>query len=230
MKTNRFLAGVIIVMLFAVPVQSASLSHDQVVDCLWVLVDSVTGVAAGQTSDPPVGIAQAKYEGSAGKLPKSIRYSSADVYDIVQSLKPASGGIASYLSKFMSNPKKVKQDNPVAIACYYSLAARGFVKGQYVLDGTISFEYEDDSVSISSLLSDVIKGRINGVFGTAVADVTINGTAFGRSVRLRGEFEALMPDERTVEISYQKGFSIDNTQYGSGSISFSVDASALGGI
>lgn len=229
MNKKRVFITIIAICLVASTVNSASLQVQQVSDCLWALIDSSSAVIIGRTLSPMVKADGVEVLGKDGMLPSSISFSDADIVDIVQSIAPEAGGVAGFLSKLLSNPRKAR-DNSYSLVTYRALSARGYLEGSYVLDGQLKFSYSRQSASVSQFISDAFAARISGTIGSVTADVRISGNEIGREIRLKGLFVIRMDDLKSIEIAYPEGFSIDNTKYESGVIKLGIDESAIGGI
>lgn len=224
---KKKLLVVIVLACLAAAVFSADLSKDQIINALWALTDSAAASFAGSVSNVPKQMPGITAENlPQGSLPDKLRYNDADMYSITQALAPQSGGIAGFLLQLLSNPSAA-QDSPLSLACYYSLVSRGFVRGQYILNGTMDFSFDDPGISLNTLINSLLTGnQIENICEVDV-DMEFSGTAYPEPFRLKGYFRASMTSSSKVEISYPNGFNIDEKEYGRGVMSFNVNLATL---
>lgn len=215
-------------LLSAVSDGSPESASEDFTDYVWAVSDSIMAVMSRIVSNLSPDFEGINVHGRQAMLPDRIQYDKADMQNIVMALKPQSKGIAGYLSRLASKPKSVSGETPYTIACYQALAVRGYGRGRYVLSGEIGFSDADRAYTVSEIWTALMAGAAIGDLGTAKADIMIDGSRFGRPLRLEGTFHIGLSEKREIAISYEKGLKFDGKELEGGCVRFRFDASASG--
>lgn len=213
-------------LLSAVSGGSTESASEDFSDSVWVVSDSIMAVMSRIISNLSPDFEGINVYGRQAMLPDRIQYDKADMQSVVMALKPQSKGIAGYLSRLASKPRSVSGETPYTIACYQALAVRGYDKGRYVLSGEVDFSDADRAYTVSEIWTALMAGAVIEDLGTAKADIIIDGTRFGRPLRLEGTFHIGLSEKREIAIFYEKGSKIDGKELNGGCVRFRFDASA----
>ena len=144
------------------------------------------------------------------RLPKRIAYFLADPYEFVNALSPAdsqNGFFSSFLSVL-----NTATENPMVSAVYVAMTTRDYHQGDFLLSGSIVFEYPEGA-TIEEVLNLWSAKEDNGKEINMSLDMKVYGKKLTEPISLSGDFDMSIDKSGTILIKSADTYTINGYAY-----------------
>lgn len=147
------------------------------------------------------------------QLPQRIAYFLADPAEFTSALAPQDGGYG-FFSVLMSLMNTAVED-PLVSAVYVAMSARGYSEGDYLLSGSISFEYPEGT-TLDDLLA-IWSTRVDTGQSIAInVNMQVLGTDMVRPLSVAGRFDMSVAENGDIVVRSDGTYQINGFYYQSG--------------
>ena len=147
------------------------------------------------------------------RLPKRIAYFLADPSEYVEALAP-NEGYKGFLSSFLSVLNSATE-NPLISAVYVSMATREYAPGDYLLSGSISFDYPEGA-TLNEVLAIWSSREDTGKSIGMTVDMKVYGNGLSSPLSLSGNFDMSVDKTGSIIVKSADTYLINGFTYRGG--------------
>lgn len=190
----------------------------EVGDALTVIMDCLSASIVTSCTDSKIKLPNCTVSvGQDSKLPRRVAYFLADPSEYVEALAPASEG-GNFLSTLLSFLNNAMED-PLVSSVYLVMASRGYVGGDYLLSGSISFSYPD-GVTFDDVMEVWTSRRDTGQSIDMTVEMGVYGVAMARPLNVAGVFTMGVDDEGDIVVRSVGEYTINSYSFVNGEFRF----------
>lgn len=190
---------------------SSPLPSGDVENSLMVIMDCISASLVTECTDTSIKLpCSAVSMDEVVHLPRRIAYFLADPSEFVEALAPSDsskGLFTSFLSVL-----NTATENPMVSAVYVAMATRDYRQGDYLLSGSISFDYPEGA-TLDEVLT-IWSDRVETEKGIEMkVDMKVYGKGLAEPVSLSGTFDMSIDKNGSITVKSADTYTINGYAY-----------------
>jgi hypothetical protein len=200
-------------LLYAEDLESPPPSGD-IENSLMVIMDCISASLVTECTDSSVKLPCSNVSMDQDvHMPKRIAYFLADPSEFVEALSP-SDGYKGFLASFLSVLNSATE-NPLVSAVYVSMATREYKAGDYLLSGSISFDYPEGA-TLNEVLAIWSSREDTGKSIGMTVDMKVYGNGLSSPIALSGLFDMSVDKTGSIVVKSSDTYMINGFAYRGG--------------